>query len=123
MIFKYLSVGILNSIVGFLLIIIFINFLNINYHFSYFIGYGIGLIISFILNKRFTFNNKSKWYILLFPFIIIFIFSYLISHSILIFLVERIHVNINISIMISMFFYTIVSYILNKRLFVKEVLL
>ncbi len=123
MIFKYINVGILNSIVGFLVIITCINFLNIHYQFSYFVGYSVGLIISFVLNKRYTFSNKDKWYNLFLPFIIIFIFSYLISHLILIFFVEKINLNINIAILISMTFYTLISYILNKRLFVKKVLL
>jgi putative flippase GtrA len=120
MIFKYLNVGILNSIVGFLIIIACIKFFNINYHLSYFIGYAIGLIISFILNKRYTFKNKSKWHSLVLPFIVIFIFSYLISHFILIFLVEKTQLNINIAILISMVLYTAISYLMNKKLFLNK---
>jgi putative flippase GtrA len=120
MIFKYLNVGILNTLIGFLVIFFCLNILKINYHLSYFIGYAVGLIISFSLNKRYTFNNNSKWHHLLLPFIIIFLFSYLTSHLILMVLVEKFYFNMNISVIISMFVYTVLSYLLNRKLFLKN---
>ena len=50
-------------------------------------------------------------------FIIVFLLSYSISHIILIGLIEKLHINQNISILLSMAVYTVIGYLLNKRIF------
>ena len=67
---KFILVGILNTVVGNGLMFIFYNFTPIKDHDSVFsgggywvssaLGYIIGSIVSYILNKHFTFQNKEK---------------------------------------------------------------
>jgi putative flippase GtrA len=117
MIFKYISIGLLNSILGLSVIIICVNILNINYNISYFIGYIIGLINSFILNKKYTFKSSAPWKEEIIQFINVFLISYGVSHFMLINLIENLKLNQNMSILLSMIIYTLIGYILNKKVF------
>lgn len=56
---KYLCVGILNTIVGFG-IIFGLMFFRVNPEISNLIGYAIGLIFSYVMNKFFTFESKNR---------------------------------------------------------------
>jgi len=117
MLLKYLKVGVINTILGMIVILFCLNILGVNYNISYFIGYVIGLINSFLLNKHYTFNSTTKWSKELIPFIIVFLISYFISHIILIGLIEKLYIDKNISIVLSMVIYTIIGYTLNKKIF------
>lgn len=66
---KFILVGILNTVIGNGLMFIFYNFTPIKgiewgavdgYWVSSALGYIIGSIVSYFLNKHFTFNNKEK---------------------------------------------------------------
>lgn len=120
MIIKYLKVGVLNTLLTLIIIFICVNILKINYNMSYFIGYAIGLINSFILNKYYTFESKNQWNKELMLFIMVFFIAYSISNIILIGLIEILYINKNISIVLSMIVYTIIGYILNKKMFRKK---
>jgi putative flippase GtrA len=53
--------GGINTIVTYVLFIIISNF--INYQITIVIVYGIGIVLSYVLNKRFVFNAKGKFHI------------------------------------------------------------
>ena len=114
---KYLKVGVVNSLLGLFVILICLNFLKLNYNVSYLLGYVVGLINSFILNKSYTFNNTMKWNKVILPFFILFIVSYVISHIVLLLLIEVLYLEKNTAIVISMIIYTLIGFILNKKLF------
>ncbi|MCH5300914.1 MAG: GtrA family protein [Ruminococcus sp.] len=57
---KFLMVGILNTIVGMGLQFLFFNLLGWDEWVSSISGYIIGSILSYFLNKYFTFKNKEK---------------------------------------------------------------
>ena len=76
-----------------------------------------GLINSFVLNKYYTFKSTNSWKKEILPFIVVFLISYSISHIFLIYLVEKLIINENIAILFSMIAYTIIGFILNKKVF------
>lgn len=55
--FRFLIVGALNTLVGLSTIFILMNAFQVNYWFSTFIGNGAGAMVSFFLNRTFTFNS------------------------------------------------------------------
>ncbi len=117
MLIRYLKIGVINSILGLIIIMFCVNILTIDYNISYFIGYAIGLINSFVLNKNYTFRSNKHWKKEIIPFILVFIIAYSVSHVILYLLVENRLLNKNIAILGSMTIYTIVGYVLNKKVF------
>jgi putative flippase GtrA len=54
---RFLLVGVINTLVGLSTIFILLD-LTVNYWISTFIGNGIGAFVSFLLNRRFTFQSR-----------------------------------------------------------------
>ncbi|WP_420063835.1 GtrA family protein [Metabacillus litoralis] len=57
-IIRFIGVGIINTTIGISLIFLLLNVFGFSYWISTFIGNGIGAIISYILNRNFTFNSN-----------------------------------------------------------------
>ena len=57
---KFLIVGVINTIVGTGLMFILNNIFSVNYWISSASNYVVGSIVSYFLNKYFTFRNKEK---------------------------------------------------------------
>lgn len=79
---KFIIVGIINTIVGTSIMYILYNVAHTSYWFSSFMNYFIGSIVSFFLNKYFTFNNKSKSIKQIILFSLNILFCYLIAYGI-----------------------------------------
>ena len=115
---KYITVGIINTFVGGGVIILMIYF-GFGVNISNIFGYTVGLIVSYILNRKYVFksSNEKKREIVLFVFVFILALSCTI-------LVVNMFMSIGMGIYISQFFgmsfYTVLSYILNKAYSFKE---
>ena len=57
---KFLMVGVINTLVGTGLMFILYNVFSVNYWISSASNYIVGSIVSYFLNKYFTFQNKEK---------------------------------------------------------------
>jgi len=120
MIVKYLTVGVLNTLVTLLTIFTCTYIFEIGYYLSYFIGYIVGIINSFIFNKFYTFNSNSPWIDEFPQFILRLIISYAVSHASLIILIDVVLINKDIAVIVSMVIYTTISFILLKNFFSKD---
>ena len=58
--FKFGLVGILNTVVGTMVMFFAYNVLNMGYWFSSAMNYIVGSILSYFLNKYFTFGSKKR---------------------------------------------------------------
>lgn len=58
---KYLSIGIVGTIIDFCVLFLFTDILNIFYLFSVVISYTIGVSTNFLLNKKYTFKSKTNF--------------------------------------------------------------
>lgn len=109
---KYLSVGILNTTVGFG-IIFGLMFLGISPEISNLSGYVVGIIFSYFMNKVFTFKSKSKNKLEFIKFIISMFIAYILNFTTL-----KICLNLNINPYISQIIsggiYTATGYILSR---------
>ena len=112
--FKYILVGLVNTIIGYSLILTFFYVLNFTYSGAYMAGYIIAFFFSFILNRKIVFTsvgNKKEEFI---KYVISFITAYTGSYLILLIVVEVFDANINISFLIGMITYSVMFYILNR---------
>ncbi|WNR43741.1 GtrA family protein [Paenibacillus roseipurpureus] len=57
---RFLLVGVLNTLVGLSASFVFFNALHLNYWISTFAGNGIGAVVSYILNRTFTFRSTAS---------------------------------------------------------------
>lgn len=78
---KFILVGIANTLFGTVIMFVFYNIFNLNYWISSVSNYVFGSILSYFLNKHFTFKNTSKDRMIMVKFIINISFCYLIAYG------------------------------------------
>ena len=78
---KFVLVGIINTLFGSLIMFLFYNIAGFNYWISSASNYIFGSILSFFLNKNFTFGNKSKDKKTIVKFIINITGCYLVAYG------------------------------------------
>ncbi len=78
---RFVLVGIVNTGIGLTLMFFFLNFLQLSYWVSTFIGNFIGAVISFLLNRRFTFNSSITTKKGLPLFLVVVFLCYIVSYS------------------------------------------
>lgn len=114
--FKYISVGLINTSITFITILICI-YLGGGDFLSNFIGYILGIACSFMLNSQWTFGKNKLSFHLLRNFLTVILFSYCINLVILVtcrdfLLIDRIYCHL-----IGLCFYVVLSF-LGMRTFV-----
>ena len=114
---KYNLVGIVNTTIGFS-IIFSLMFLGVSAILSNAIGYAIGSIVSYYLNKKYTFNSKEKSKTQAIKFFVVLGVSYLINFIVLKWLLE--FMNPYLAQLISAVVYTLSSFLLVKFLVFKD---
>jgi putative flippase GtrA len=57
---KYLAVGIVGTLADWLVFALIIGYTSLFYVLAMAMSYFVGMIINYVLNRRFTFNNKYK---------------------------------------------------------------
>ncbi len=78
---KFILVGIANTLFGTLIMFIFYNLLHFNYWISSASNYIFGSILSYFLNKHFTFKNKSKDKKVIWKFIVNILVCYVVAYG------------------------------------------
>ena len=79
---KFILVGVINTIVGAGTMFLCYNALHCSYWFSSAMNYIFGSIVSYFLNKYFTFQNKERSWKIVVKFIINITVCYLIAYGI-----------------------------------------
>ena len=79
---KFVLVGIINTLVGTAVMFLCYNAFHCSYWFSSAMNYVIGSIVSYFLNKYFTFQNKERSWKIVIKFIINITVCYLIAYGV-----------------------------------------
>lgn len=113
---KFLVVGVLNTLLTLIIILGLKYFYSFNDVIANFNGYVIGLICSYTLNKKWTFNHTGNMSSSIFKFVMTFFVAYVAN---IIFVVMFIKTGINsyLSHLLAMPIYTIIFYF-GSRFFV-----
>jgi len=122
---KFIFVGIGNTIFSAVIMFLLYNLAKFGYWGSSSVSYILGSILSYTLNKKFTFQNNDSLFKTLIKFIITVVVCYIMAYSIakpfvnLILLKAHLAVNIieQISLLFGMCLFTVLNYI-GQRFFV-----
>lgn len=123
---KFVLVGIINTLVGIAVMFIFYNVLKTNYWISSASNYVVGSIVSYFLNKYFTFKNNKQSVKQVVTFIINIIICYLIAYGLAKPFVSWILngqnqvIKDNMSMMVGMVFFVIMNYVGQRLIVFKE---
>lgn len=79
---KFLIVGVINTVVGTAVMFTAYNVLHLSYWLSSASNYVIGSIVSYVLNKHFTFQNKEKSMKVVLKFVLNILLCYLLAYGI-----------------------------------------
>jgi len=79
---KFILVGIINTIVGSAIMFLLYNLAHFSYWLSSACNYCFGSVLSFFLNKYFTFNVRHWSAFMVIAFVMTIVFSYLIAYGI-----------------------------------------
>ena len=79
---KFILVGIVNTLVGTAVMFGCYNLLHFSYWVSSAANYVVGSVVSYFLNKNFTFRNKSKDPMVLVRFVVNITVCYLLAYGI-----------------------------------------
>jgi putative flippase GtrA len=110
---RFVLVGILNSALGYSLIFFLMYFVRLSPLTSNIIGYAICLIISYTLQRNFTFASKQNKRQEFVKFLTVFCTAYLVNFLTLSFLIHN-DFNSGLSQIVAGIFYIVTSFTLNK---------
>lgn len=114
--FRYLLVGAFNTVFGYAIIFGAMYLLGWSPVASNAVGYLIALLISFALNRSFTFKSTGKKFSELLRFIGVFVVAYGVNLAVLCVLLKFSLIHEAISQILAGFVYVVLSYVMNKFL-------
>ena len=111
---RFLLVGFFNTFLGYAVIFSCMYLTELSPEFSNILGYSIGLLVSYLLNKHYTFRSSLNWHRELIRFLLVFCIAYAANFAILIALIRLMGVHEAIGQICAGVVYVVVSYLLNK---------
>lgn len=123
---KFFIVGVINTVVGSLIMFTFYNLLHMSYWISSASNYIIGSIMSYILNKYWTFQNKEKSHKTIIKFIVNIGLCYFLAYGIAkpsvryLFRNSTMNIQENIALITGMILFTLFNYFGQRYFAFKE---
>lgn len=108
---RFVIVGLLNTFVGLSCIYAAMYFLDFGIESANGLGYLIGLIVSFTLNKKWTFKNQDHVIASLIRYLIVIAIAYIVNLQTVIYSVDYLAMNPYIAQSIGMFPYALIGYL------------
>ena len=114
--YKFLITGSLNTILTYVIYLLLL--IVIKYTYAYSISFVCGIVFSYIMNLKYVFSvSNSRKKIFIYPFI--YLFQYILSLMLLIFIVEILRISQEIAPFIIVIVLIPITYFLNKTIFTK----
>lgn len=117
---KYGFAGVINSLVGFFGFLVFFRLVGLEIEISNALGYLIGLVTAFLLNKSWVFPETTVSRYRIARFVLAFLVSYFVNLISLVSLVETSDLISEAAQIISMATYTLTFFLLNRFFVFKE---
>lgn len=111
---KFLMVGVLNTSLGYAVIFSCMYLAGLSAVASNVTGYLVGLIISYALNRNFTFKSTSKSGLEIARFLFVFLVAYLANLGVLILLIRYAAVHEGAAQVLAGMVYVVTSFLMNK---------
>lgn len=123
---KFVFVGVLNTIFGTAIMLTCYNIIHMNYWISSACNYFFGSILSYFLNKNFTFQNRERSWRIIGRFVINILICYLLAYGIAKPLVRFLLsgstkvIQENGAMLVGMVFFTVINYLGQKHFAFKK---
>jgi putative flippase GtrA len=114
--FRFLVVGFANTLVGLLVIFACKWLLGMGDISSNAAGYGVGILIGFLLNRQWTFEHKGKLAPAFLRYLAVLASAYLINLTLVLYAINGLHLNTYLAQALGVVPYTVINY-LGSRFF------
>jgi len=111
---RFIMVGVFNTLFGYCVIFACMYLARMSPEASNMTGYTIGLIVSYILNRNFTFNSKQSRTTEIIRFLAVFVVAYSSNFAILVILIHKVGLHEGMSQIFAGVVYVVTSYLMNK---------
>ncbi|MDR2824502.1 MAG: GtrA family protein [Prevotellaceae bacterium] len=111
---RFCIVGIANTLLTAAVIFLLLKVAKISDIAANLAGYVVGLLNSFVWNRRWTFSSNLKITRTFFKFLLIFVVSYIVQFVVVILLIHSLSIDNYYSHLLAMIPYTIANFLLNK---------
>lgn len=111
---KFILVGICNTVLGYIIIFSLMYLLNISPEISNIAGYSVGLIVSYFLNRNFTFQSTQAKRREFLRFFLVFCIAYVANFLMLEILIYEFGTNYGLSQILAGAVYILFSFFMNK---------
>jgi putative flippase GtrA len=111
---RFLAVGVINTICGYAVIFACMYLAMMTPETSNAAGYAVGLVVSYVLNRNFTFKSKQSRCSEIIRFLSVFAVAYVTNFAVLLILIHKINMHKGVSQILAGGFYIVVSFIMNK---------
>lgn len=111
---RFLTVGVINTVLGYCIIFACMYLAGLSAEVSNVIGYAVGLITSYLLNRNYTFRSKQRHHGEIVRFIAVFAIAYAANFIALIVLIRELGVHEGASQILAGAVYVLTSYAMNK---------
>jgi putative flippase GtrA len=112
---RFLSVGAFNTVLGYAVIFAAMYGLKLSAEISNMLGYGVGLLASFVLSKRFTFRSNASAWPELMKFLAVFLIAYATNYLALALCLHGLELHPALSQVLAGACYIAMSYWLNSQ--------
>jgi len=112
---KFLLVGMSNTIISFAVYAMFIFFFEDKYVHALVLSHAVGILNSYILNNKWTFQQKSYSIVSVIKFVFVYILSFFLNLIVLYLLVKSIEINKIVAQAIALSLTTVFSYMGHKH--------
>ena len=111
---RFAAVGVVNTGLGYAVIFACMYIAGFNAVVSNVLGYAVGLVASYVLNRTYTFRSAAKAPSEIVRFLAIFLFAYLANLGTLLVLIRQAGVHEGIAQAVAGVVYFVLSFVLNK---------
>lgn len=112
--FRFLTVGVFNTLLGYCVIFACMYLVKMTPETSNAAGYAVGLFVSYVLHRNFTFNSKQRKRDEIASFLIVFLVAYATNFVALLVFIHKLGFNEGLSQLLAGVVYVAASFIMNK---------
>jgi putative flippase GtrA len=111
---RFLIVGVFNTLLGYSIIFACMYLAGMAPETSNIAGYAVGLVVSYILNRNYTFSSSQSRRGEIVRFLAVFVVAYASNFAILLILIHKIGIHKGVSQIVAGLVYVIASFLMNK---------
>ena len=112
--FRFLTVGVFNTVLGYCVIFACMYLAKMSAESSNVVGYAVGLVASYVLNRKYTFNSRQNRHSEMIRFLAVFVVAYALNFAVLVILIYRVGIHEGASQILAGLVYVAASFFMNK---------